>query len=135
MTMFGAIRSAGSGLTVSRTWLDAISDNMANLNTVRPTSGAAFQERRVVATSLGPGADGIGSGVAVAGVAYGDPAGRLMSDPGHPLADADGLVRAPDMDLGDQMVQLIVAQRSYQSNLAVIDRVRDAYEQAIAIGR
>ncbi len=58
-----------------------------------------------------------------------------MHDPSHPLADEDGMIRMPDMDLSDQMTQLMVAQRGYQANLAVIERVRDAYSQAVQIGR
>jgi flagellar basal-body rod protein FlgC len=137
MSMFGAIHTAASALTVSRTWLDAVSDNIANLDTVRPTSGPAFQQRIVVASSVGPQGpgDAVGNGVQVAGIAYGSAAGRLVSDPTSPLADARGLVRAPDTDLGDQMVELMVAQRMYQSNLAVIDRARDAYQQAMSVGR
>src|SRR5436190_23611775 len=110
--MFNAMNTAGSSLHVYRTWLDAISDNIANLNTARPTSGPAFQQRMVVAESV-PGADGtgIGNGAAVAGVTFGDPAGRVINDPSNPLADAKGNVRMPDMDLGDQMVQMLVAER------------------------
>ncbi|BDZ49008.1 hypothetical protein GCM10025867_12490 [Frondihabitans sucicola] len=47
MGMFDAIGIAGTGLTVHRKWLDAISDNIANVNTVKPMSGAAFQARYV----------------------------------------------------------------------------------------
>ena len=66
---------------------------------------------------------------------FGDTAGRLVSDPNNPLADADGMVKYPNIDLGDQMTQLIVAQRGYQANLAVVDRARDAYQQALSIGK
>jgi flagellar basal-body rod protein FlgC len=138
MSVFAALHTSGSGLTVYRTWLDAVADNIANIDTVRRTSDPAFQERFVVATAAGaaPGdQSGIGSGSRVAGVLYGDAEGRVRYDPGNPLADEQGMVRAPAIDLGDQMVALMVAQRAYQSNLAVIDRVRDAYQQALSIGR
>ena len=128
MALFGAISTAGSGLSVYRTWLDAISDNIANINTIKPTSGPAYQEREIVAQE-------VPSGVAVADAVFGNAQDRLVSEPGNPLADAQGLVRAPDIDLGDQMTQLMVAERAYQANLAVIDRARDAYLQAIQIGK
>jgi flagellar basal-body rod protein FlgC len=44
------------------------------------------------------------------------------------------MVRLPDIDLSDQMTQLILAQRGYQANLAVVDRARDAYQQALSLG-
>lgn len=131
MAIFGAIGVAGTGMTVYRKWLDAISDNLANMSTVRPTSEAAFQARYVVARSIedGPG------GVQVAGVALGNAEGRLVYEPGHPLADAEGYVRYPDIDMSSQMTQLIMAQRGYQANAAVVDRARDAYQAALQIGR
>ena len=136
--LFPTFHTAASGLGLFRTWMDAVSDNMANLDTVRPTSEAAFQARYVVATAIGSGQEAMTGGPAgaqVTGISFGDANGRLMHDPTNPLADADGMVRYPDIDMGDQMTQLMIAQRGYQANLAVIDRARDAYQQALSIGR
>ncbi|KGM10237.1 flagellar basal body rod protein FlgC [Cellulomonas bogoriensis] len=131
MTTFGAIGVAGTGMTVYRKWLDAVSDNLANMNTVRPTDEAAFQARYVLAQQMG-GTDG---GVQVAGVALGSAEGRLVFEPSHPLADAQGYVRYPDIDMSSQMTQLIMAQRGYQANAAVVDRARETYQAALQIGR
>lgn len=127
---FDAIGIAGTSLTVHRKWLDAISDNIANVNTARPTSESAFQARYVIAQA-GEGT----TGVYVEGAAYGDAAGRLVYDPQNPLADTDGMVRMPDIDLASQMSQLIMAQRGYQANAAVVDRARSIYEAALQIGK
>jgi flagellar basal-body rod protein FlgC len=137
MTMFGAIHTAGSGLQVFRTWMDAVSDNIANINDVKPTNEAAFQARFVVAQAkVGEdGRGGIGTGAEVAGVQFGNSEGRLVHEPTNPIADANGMVRYPDVDLGDQMTQMIMAQRSYQANLAVVDRAKDAYQQALELGK
>ncbi len=136
--IFGTLHTAGSGLGVFRTWMDAISDNVANLDTVRPTSEEAFRARLVVATAkAGPEAatTGAPAGAQVSGISLGDPEGRLQHQPDHPLADAQGMVRYPDVDLGDQMTQLMMAQRGYQANLSDIDRARDLYLQALNLGR
>lgn len=131
MTIFGAIGVAGSGMTVYRKWLDAISDNLSNSSTVRATDEDAFQARYVVAKSIESG----NGGVQVAGIALGSAEGRLVYEPGHPLADEDGNVRYPEIDMSSQMTQLIMAQRGYQANAAVVDRARDAYQSALQIGR
>lgn len=127
--MFDAIGIAGSALTVHRKWLDAVSDNIANVNTVRPTDEAAFQAR-YVAAQAGEGT----SGVYVTGIQYGSEEGRLTYEPNHPLADAEGYVRYPDIDLASQMGYLIMAQRGYEANAAVVDRARNMYSAAIQIG-
>ncbi len=131
MTTFGAIGIAGTGMTTTRKWMDAISDNISNVNTVTSTDEAAFRERFVVA---GPLSSGQG-GVEVRGVELGSAEGRLVYDPDHPLADAKGYVRYPSIDMASQMTQLIVAQRSYQADSAVIQRATEAYQAALKIGR
>jgi len=134
MGTFAAIGIAGSGLSVYRKWIDAVSDNLANLNTVRPTDEAAFQARYVVAQSNETHGGDTG-GVHVAGAAFGSAEGRLVYEPQHPLADAEGYVRYPDIDMASQMTQLIMAQRGYQANAAVVDRARELYSTALQIGR
>ena len=59
----------------------------------------------------------------------------IVSDPTNPLADANGMVRYPDIDLGEQMTQLMMAQRAYQANIAVVERAKDAYAQALELGK
>jgi flagellar basal-body rod protein FlgC len=130
MGMFGAIGIAGSGVTTYRKWLDAVSDNLSNINDAAPTSGSAFQARYVVAQAN----DG-GDGVHVGGITLGNAAGRLVHEPSNPLADKDGYVRYPDIDMGEQMGQLIMAQRGYQANLTVVDRAKEAYEAALQLGK
>ena len=131
--MFDALNISGTGLYAHRKWLDAVSDNIANINNVSSTDGEAFKERMVVAQAVDYGS-GEG-GVRVAGAEFGSGEGRLVHEPTHPLADADGYVRYPDIDLGDQMTQLIMAQRGYQANLASVERATDAYKAALNLGK
>ena len=130
MSTFNAIGVAGSGVTVYRKWLDAVSDNIANIDNVSRTSEKAFQARYVVAQEASDG-----NGAQVGGVAFGSAQGILTYDPGNPLADSQGYVRRPDIDLGGQMAQMMMAQRAYQANLAVVDRAKDSYTAAINLGK
>jgi flagellar basal-body rod protein FlgC len=132
--IFGAMGIAGTGLTVYRKWLDAVSDNIANMNNASATSGDAFQARYIVAQAVdyGAGTEGVQVGGAVLS---GKTDGKLVYEPNHPLADENGYVKYPDIDLGDQMSQMIMAQRGYQANLAVVDRARDAYQSALQLGK
>ncbi|MFD5276358.1 flagellar basal body rod protein FlgC [Pseudarthrobacter sp. NPDC058362] len=127
---FDAIGIAGTGMTVHRKWLDAVSDNLANINNASSTDGAAFQARYVLAQA-GQG----NAGVYVAGAEFGDAEGRVVHQPDHPLADEDGYVRYPDIDMAEQMGSLIMAQRGYQANAAVVDRAKETYQAALQIGK
>ena len=134
MAVFDTLGISGSGLLVHRKWLDAVSDNMSNINTVNPYDAEPFRERLIVAQAVGYGS-GEG-GVRVARAEFGgDPEGRVVYEPDHPLANEEGYVRYPDVDLGDQMVQLLMAQRGYQANLAVVERATAAYQAALQLGK
>ena len=132
--IFGAMGIAGTGLTVYRKWLDAVSDNIANMNNASATNADAFQARYVVAQAVdyGGGTEGVQVGGAVLS---GKTEGRMVYEPDHPLADENGYVKYPDIDLGDQMSQLMMAQRGYQANVAVIERAKDAYTAALRLGK
>ena len=130
MSIFGAIGIASTGLTAHQKWLDAISDNLANMDNATSTSGTAFQAKYVIAQ-----ANDSGGGVSVTGIALGSAAGRTVYEPDNPLADAEGNVLYPDVDEADQMTQLIMAQRGYQANAAVVDRAKETYQAALQIGR
>jgi flagellar basal-body rod protein FlgC len=131
--MFDALGVSGSGMELHKTWMDAISDNVSNLNTVHRTSESAFQSRYVIAQAQEDG--GVGNGVAVAGVALSSPEGKVVHDPGHPLADEFGNVRLADVDMGEQLTTMIMAQRGYQANISQLDRVKASYQAAIQMGK
>ena len=133
MSMFQALAISQSGLMTHRKWLDATADNISNINTVRRTDEDAFQARLVVAQAVDYGS-GEG-GVRVARAEFGDPEGRMVYQPDHPLADAEGYVKYPDIDLGDQMASMMMAQRGYQANIASIERATDAYRAALQLGK
>ncbi|GAB4082718.1 flagellar basal body rod protein FlgC [Modestobacter muralis] len=133
MAAFDTLGIAGSSLFVHRKWMDAVSDNIANINTVNPAGEDAFQERMVVAQAVDYGS-GEG-GVRVARTELGSAEGRMVFEPDNPMADAEGYVRYPDIDLGDQMTQLLMAQRGYQANLATIKSATEAYQMALQLGK
>jgi flagellar basal-body rod protein FlgC len=129
MGAFDLLRIANTSLGMHQTWLDALANNIANVNTARRTSESAFQGQMVIA-----GADPSG-GVDVAGIAVSDGEGRVVNDPTNALADADGNVRMPDIDLASQMSQLVMAQRGFQASVQTTKTAQDTYNAALQIGR
>jgi flagellar basal-body rod protein FlgC len=131
--LFSVFSVSGSALDVYKTWLDAVSDNVANADDSSSTSGPAFQARYIVAQAQPGGPEGLGAGVQVAGVAYGPATGVEVYDPSDPLADKQGMVRKPDVDMGEQITAMMVAERGYEANLAVVSRAESAYQAALSI--
>lgn len=127
--MFGALDAASSGVTLGRTWMDVISDNVANANTVRAAGQQPFRASLVVAQSQ---ADN--GGVAVGAIVQQGGAPDVVYDPENPLADERGFVTRPKVDLTEEMTNMLMASRLYQANLSVMQQARDSYTQALRIG-
>ena len=130
MSIFDAIGIAGTGVTVNRKWMDAVSDNLANINTATRTDEDAFAAKYVVAAEA---ADG--KGTQVAGIVTGSTEGRMVHEPDNPLADENGYVKYPDIDMSSQMTSLMMAQRAYQANLQTITSAKEAYSAALQLGK
>lgn len=133
---FSSLSVPASGMTTMKTWIDAIAHNVANMNNISSTDEPGFQSRSVVAQSI-PASEGgaVGAGVRVAAVRATDEPGDIVYMPDHPLADENGMVRMPDIDMAEQMSALIIAQRAYAANAAVVDRARETYLAGLQIGR
>ena len=132
--IFSTFQVATSGMGAYKTWLNAVADNVANMNNVSRTSEPAFRELFVtVAAQVSP--DNLGDGVKVTGVEFGDAEGILTYEPNHPYADENGLVRRPSVSLTDQKVYMQLAQRGYQANVRSFESVKEAYETILSIGK
>jgi flagellar basal-body rod protein FlgC len=129
MGAFDMLRIANTSLGFPQTWLDALANNIAHINTAQPTSGNAFQAQMVMAKARPDG------GVDVGGIAYSDPQGRVVNDPENAVADAQGNVRMPEIDLASEMSQLVMAQRGFQASVQVTKDAQDTYSSALQIGR
>jgi flagellar basal-body rod protein FlgC len=129
MGAFDMLAIANTALGMHQTWLDALADNIANVNTIRRTNQPAFQAQMIIANAHP------GGGVDVSGIALSDARGRMVSDPNSPLADANGYVRAPDIDMASQMSQLVMAQRGFQASVQVTKNAQETYSSALEIGR
>ncbi len=136
MSTFSAMDIGRTGVGFSRYWMDTIAHNMANVNTVSPAGEEPFRARLVVASAIGRGPyAGTGSGVGVRALLEQEGDAPVTYDPDNPLADAEGNVTLPLVDLAAEMTNLIVANRSYQMNLKTIETGREAYQTALRIGQ
>lgn len=132
--IFSTLHVATSGMGVYKTWLNAVADNVANMNNVSRTSDPAFHERFVtVEPQVSP--DNLGDGAKVTGVQFGDPNGMVTYEPNHPYADENGMVRRPSVSLTDQMVYMQLAQRGYQANVRSFESAKEAYQSILSIGK
>ena len=133
MSAFDSLSIAGSGLVTHRKWLDAVSDNIANVNDATSTDQPAFQERMIEAQAVDYGS-GEG-GVAVAGVTFGSAAGRTVYEPGNPLADANGDVWQAGVDTSAELIDMVESARQYQNNVQVLQTAKTLTLDTLRLGQ
>lgn len=151
MSMFGGIDAAASGLTAERLRMDVISNNIANVNSTRTVEGGPFKRKYVIFQpreaehgSFASMLDGAmnkgnknraGDGVRAVGIGTDDTEGKLVYDPGHPDANADGYVQLPNVDIVTEMVDMITASRAYEANVTTINAAKSMAQQALNISK
>jgi flagellar basal-body rod protein FlgC len=137
----GAI--AASGLHAQRIRMQAISANLANLQTTRGPDGQPFRRQVALFRSV-PGGDDFASeldeqrklyAVRVEKVVPADREPIWVYDPEHPDADERGYVGMPNINLVEEMTDMLNAARSYEANLAVLQTARAMNRQALELGR
>lgn len=122
--MFGALDISTSGLVAQRIHLDTIAGNIANAQTTKRSDGRPGPYLRQVAL-FSPGDGAGGRGVHVDRVIEDTKSQpRLVHDPGHPHADADGMVHYPNIDMSTEMINAMVAVRAYEANITAIEATK-----------
>jgi len=129
--MFQSMDISASGLHAEWIRMQVVANNVANAETTRTPEGGPYQKQCVVFSSV---LDGL-SGVKVDGVvpATGEP--RMVHNPGHPDADAEGYVAMPNVQVPLEMVDLLTASRAYEANLAAMHKFRQICEEALKLLR
>ena len=135
MTTFSAMDIGRTGVGFAHHWIDTIAHNVANANTTTNPGDEPFRAIRPIAQTQGGGPFAeTGSGVRVGAIVREEGEAPLAHDPTNPLADEDGYVAKPLVDMGGQMVDMMIAQRGYQANLSTVKSAHEAYQAALQLG-
>lgn len=136
ISAFNIFRISGSGLTAERLRMDTIANNLANANTTRTERGGPYRRQMpIFAEVLSQRRSPVGQGVRVLGIVDDPSEPRLVYDPQHPDADADGYVEMPNINVVKEMVDLITATRAYEANITAINGAKAMAQKALEIGR
>lgn len=134
--------TTASALNAERIKLEAISQNIANANVTDAPGGGPYQRKEVVfesiineAVSSGSGKGTNPSSVKARITIDTNSDGPKIYDPEHPHADDTGYVQMPNVNIHEEMVNMILASRSYEANLAAMKYGRRMATQTLSIGR
>lgn len=138
--LLSGIQSTAAALNAERVRMEVVSQNIANANTSRGADGKPYRRQQVVFETelnraLGAGPSAAAQSVKVARIEAANRPAKLIYEPGHPEANAQGMVAVPDINIHEEMVDLIASSRSYEANLAVVKNARTMAMQALTIGK
>jgi flagellar basal-body rod protein FlgC len=136
---------SASGLRAERLRLDVIASNLANASTTRTAEGGPYRRRNVVFVSEPLESDFASTiealseecareGVRVADVVEDSSPPRMVFEPGHPDANAEGFVAYPNVNPVAETVDLLAATRAYEVNVQAVNATKRMAEAALSIG-
>jgi flagellar basal-body rod protein FlgC len=135
MSLSNVFDIASSAIAAQSQRLNTTASNIANAESATSSDGTPYRAKQVVFQAV-PSDEGTGpSKVQVARVVEDTSAPRKVFDPKHPLADALGYVSMPNINVVDEMVNMMSASRSYQSNIEVMNTAKTLMLKALTIGQ
>ncbi|PBJ81908.1 flagellar basal body rod protein FlgC [Lysobacteraceae bacterium NML93-0399] len=126
---------AGSALQAQSVRLSTLASNLANADSVAGSPEQVYKPLEAVFRATPHGSDPALTNVQVAGIAERETPPIQRYEPGHPLADAQGYVYAPDVDPVSQMVNMISASRSYQAGVEMLNTAKELAVATLSMGR
>jgi flagellar basal-body rod protein FlgC len=128
-----SLRIAASGLQAQSTRLRIVSENVANAQSTGPTAGAEPYARRTVSFESALDRASGANLVQVKSVGVDRTPFKLERDPGNPAADAQGMVKMPNVNVLVELADMREANRSYEANLQVAKQTADMLNATVAL--
>jgi len=134
MSLFNVFNIAGSAMAAQSQRLNVVASNLANADSVASSNGQPYRARQVVFSTLST-ATKEAKGVKVAGVIEDKSPMRVVHDPKHPMADANGYVTLPNVNVVDEMVNMMSASRAYQNSVNLMNTTKALLQKTLTIGQ
>ena len=134
MSLFSILDISGSALTAQSQRLNTTASNLANADSATSSTGQPYRAKQVIFQAQ-PVAGDNSVGVRVSQVVQDQTPPRRVHDPRHPLADDKGYVNMPNVNVVEEMVNMISASRSYQTNAELMNTAKTLLLKTLQIGQ
>lgn len=119
--------TSADGMAVEQRFLEVISRNLANAEVTRTPEGGAYK-REVAELATDPA-----TGQTSLQVRKDPRPGRMVYDPSHPDANAQGFVEYPNVDVNTELVDLMIVRRVHEANVSVFQAAKSMLRRALDI--
>lgn len=140
MSLTDIYQISGSAMTAQTVRLNTVASNLANAESAASSEGAVYKARSPVFASVYHNSltgenhrELTGASVAVADViTTGGAVSRF--EPHNPLADRDGKVWYPDINVVEQMADMTSASRNFETDVDVLNNVKSMQQSLLKLG-
>ncbi|HDZ57769.1 MAG TPA: flagellar basal body rod protein FlgC [Pseudomonas xinjiangensis] len=146
MSLSDVFNIAGSGMSAQSLRLNTVASNIANAETVSSSTDETYRARNPVFSTIFNQQQGLGgslfaqeheagSGVEVLGIVESDAELQARYQPDHPMADEDGNVFYPNVNVVEEMANMMAASRSYQTNVEIMNTAKTMLQRVLTLGQ
>ncbi len=146
MSLTQVFNIAGSGMSAQSLRLNTVASNIANAETVsssidetyrarNPVFATVFSEQQGLGGSLFQSEGEAGQGVQVLGVVESDAELQARYEPDHPMANDEGYVFYPNVNVVEEMANMMSASRAYQTNVEIMNTAKTMLQRVLTLGQ
>lgn len=139
MSLFNVIDIAATGMSAENVRLNTTASNIANANSVSSSYENTYRARKPVFAAALEEANkmqsGAGVGVKVLGVVESDKQLQVEYSPGHPMADDNGYIYKPNVNIVEEMADMMSSSKAYQTNVQVADTTKRIFRRVLQLGQ
>lgn len=146
MSLTQVFNIAGSGMSAQSLRLNTVASNIANAETVsssidetyrarNPVFATVFSEQQGLGGSLYQSEGEAGQGVQVLGVVESDAELQARYEPDHPMANEEGYVFYPNVNVVEEMANMMSASRAYQTNVEIMNTAKTMLQRVLTLGQ
>ncbi|NMH59681.1 flagellar basal body rod protein FlgC [Alteromonas ponticola] len=138
MSLFNVMSISSQGMEAESVRLNTTASNIANANSVSSSDGETYRARKpVFAAELQKATDhqSDGVGVKVLGIVESKAPLQVEYAPNNPMADADGYIYKPNVNIVEEMADMMSASKAYETNVQVADTTKRLFRRVLQLGQ
>lgn len=138
MSLFNVMDIASTGMSAQSVRLNTTASNVANANSVSSSYDQTYKARHPVFAAEMQRASqdqNAGTGVQVLGIVESQSPLQIEYSPGHPMADENGYIYKPNVNIVEEMADMMSASKAYETNVQVADTTKRLFRTVLRLGQ
>jgi len=145
MSLSNVFGIAGSAMSAQSVRLNTTASNLANAESISSSEGETYRARKPVfavqmaeqmgINSLDAAGLQAGAGVQVTEIVESQSPLRPVYNPNHPMADEQGYIYYPNVNVVEEMADMISASRSFQINAEIMNTAKQMIQRTLTLGQ